>query len=823
MTDRCFHCHEKVTSESAPSLIWSDKTQYFCCDGCHAVAQAIISNGLDDYYKFRTETSVKPDNLIPQELRDIELLDDPEVQQQFTEADNDFCHVELGVEGITCAACSWLIESTLLKDSAVSKVQVNPITHRIKIKWNNQQQQLSSIIKAISQLGYKSYPFKQSSQEQAISKENKRFLMRLGVAGLGMMQVMMFAVGIYIGDATTIDVSHKNFLHWVSGLVATPIVFYSARPFFRQAWNGLKARKLVMDLPVAIAISAAYSASVWATITERGTVYFDSISMFVFFLLLGRYLEHRIRVKAINATQKQRHALPLSVTKLVDNHEQDIALHRVNTGDLLVIRSGELIPVDGTVASGKSYVDESLLTGESKPVSKQQQDHVLAGTVNQDQTLTIQVTATGNKTYYAALENMTEQAHIHKPKIGQLADQVAHWFVLGLLLIVAAVYGFWFWQSPDDAFWIALSVLVVSCPCALSLATPTALTTASHQLSKLGMIILKPESLPRLSEIDVLAMDKTGTLTEGVLSLSHIETNFKGLIKQPEQDYSTEKVLDILCAIERQQTHPIAKAILANDNLNLATLATIQYPGLGVSASHNSVMYRLGKLEFAAPDLTVEQAQELQKLNSNGETVGDVWLSANKTIIARLSFDDQLKPGSEQLVSHLNSYGIATLLLSGDHDGIVQSIKQRLNFSFAKGDCSPEQKAELIIERQQAGKRVMMVGDGLNDTLVLATADVGLAIDTASDITQLNADAVLTNKNLLAIAEALKTAKSMMRIIKQNFSWAIGYNLVALPAAASGLVEPWLAAIGMTSSSIIVVINALRLNRLKLNLTQNNL
>lgn len=793
MSETCFHCHEPIPPTLELSLTWNNQPRSFCCFGCHAVADAIITNGLDDYYKFRTQVSVKPDDLVPQELRDIELMDDSSIQQRFVSQQGSIQKTELGVEGITCAACSWLIESRLLKEPGIESVAVNPVSHRLTLRWDQSQTPLSKILKLLHELGYKAYPFQQNRHEQQLKRENRNFLIRLGVAGLGMMQVMMFALGLYLGDAGDIDRQHQNFLHWISGAVATPIVFYSAFPFFRNAWYGLRARHLVMDVPVVIAITLAYVSSVWATITEQGQVYFDSVSMFIFFLLVGRFLEHRVRVNAMTATQTQRQYLPISVTCIRNKEHRDLPLTKVQTGDELLIRPGETIAVDGKVLSGESYVNESLLTGESEPKLKTIGDTLLAGTINESQSLTLTVTAVGEQTYFSALQRMSEQAAEHKPPLGLLADRIAHWFVFGILSIVTLVYLIWLQQDPDKAFWVALSVLVVSCPCALSLATPAALTTATHRLSQLGVLVLRNHTLQSLSQIDLAVFDKTGTLTEGNLEL--VNTRVLGEI-------SKEQALAIACALERSQTHPIARAFNRLDKQSVSFDKITYHPGKGITGNLNNQTWQLGKPEFCGVDYLDNSTKSLQ-----------LALCCEGELQAVFTLEDQVKSDAADLISALHKLNIPSVLLSGDGDPRVQQLAKQLDMDEAFGDQLPEHKADHIRAWQAQGKKVLMVGDGLNDSLVLAQADVGIAIDTAADITQLNADAVLTHERLGELISAIKLSGATEQKIKQNLTWALAYNISAIPLAAMGWVPPWLAAIGMTASSLVVVLNALRLKR----------
>lgn len=801
----CFHCHETVPEDFSATLKWDNEPRHFCCAGCLAVAEAIIDNGLDDYYKFRTDSADRAQALIPEQLQELNVLDDAIIQQDFVASQDTNKTAELGIEGISCAACSWLIETRLQKESGVHRVQVNPITHRLQLSWDSQQVKLSELLTILLKLGYRTFPFQQNHFETQLRKENRNYLMRLGVAGLGMMQVMMFAIGLYIGDDQDITRSQQFFLHWISGLIALPIVLYSAFPFFRNAYYGLKARHLVMDVPVVIAITVAFVASIVATVNEQGTVYFDSVSMFIFFLLLGRFLEHRVRVKSVMATQTQRQLLPLSVTLKTPSGEKAVPLYQVQVGDQVLVASGHTFPIDGDIVEGSTTVNESMLSGESTGVAKNIGDKVLAGSINDAQTVTVKATAIGEATYLSALQRMTHQAALSRPAVAKLTDKVAHYFVFAILLIVSIVYLTWLSLDPDSAFWIALSVLVVSCPCALSLATPTALTTASHHLSRSGLLILKPDALPNLEKITLAAFDKTGTLTDGQLVLKTIDVL--------DPNYPSELLRNIAASLELHQTHPVAQALQRESFAQLPFTQVEQVRGKGIQGFFNGHCFRIGSAEFCSSASSSTDAENLATTTNCNHDVCDidVYISCDNQLIARLWFSDRLKPNTEQLFNQLAALNIKTVILSGDKNQRVNAIAQAVHAEAAFGQQSPQDKADYIKAQQNQGDVVLMVGDGINDSLVLAQADVGIAVDSAADITQVNADAVLTTHDIGQLLTMKQLADKTQTVIRQNLTWALAYNITAIPFAAVGWVPPWLAAIGMTGSSIIVVLNALRL------------
>jgi len=794
----CFHCSLPVPGDIDYTVEIDGKSRPMCCPGCQAVAQAIINNGLVDFYKYRTESNKQSSSLIPEELINLDLYDNPVIQQNFVHAiDADVKQASLILEGIVCAACVWLSEHHVEKLPGVIRFQVNYSTHRAQLEWDERRIKLSQILKAISDIGYLAHPLDPNRQEQIFKKERSQAIRRIAVAGLGAMQVMMLAVALYAGEYEGMDANLKRFLRWVSLFVTTPVLLYSARPFFVAAMRDLKMRGLGMDVPVVLAISGAFIASAWATISNTGEVYFDSVTMFTFFLLSGRFLEMSARQRAGRAAEELVKLIPAMATKLNEGEQQVVAVSELSIGDTIIVKPGESIPTDSIVVRGSSSIDESLLTGESMPVVYHKNDHVIAGSVNIENVLELKVEALGADTVLASIQRLLERAQTEKPKLAVLADKVASYFVFALLMVAVLVGSYWWWVEPQQAVWIVISVLVVTCPCALSLATPTALTAAMGQLTKLGMLTTRGHALETLAKVSHVVFDKTGTLTEGRLVLTKT-VNFS--------DKSEGQCLQLASSIEQFSEHPIGKCLLhSNADSELFTVQGVENePGKGMQGAINNRLYFIGNAEYIKSLVSYD-------LNDSTFKEYQVILADQRQLLAGFKFTDKIRVSAERTIQKLNKLNIKTVILSGDQQANVDQVASQLQVTEAYAELTPDKKLEILSVMQREGAVVAMVGDGINDAPVLSKAQVSIAMGQGTQIAQASADMVLLSENLEHIVTSIKVGRSTRTIIRQNLIWALGYNLVALPLAAMGWIAPWMAAIGMSASSLIVVLNALRL------------
>ncbi|TVP93136.1 MAG: heavy metal translocating P-type ATPase, partial [Pseudomonadaceae bacterium] len=509
----CYHCGEPVPTGAPWQCQILGAARPMCCPGCEAVAEAIVAGGLESFYQHRTENAANPEAL-PKVLEDeLALLDRAEVQQRFIKTEGEFQHLQLLVEGITCAACGWLIEQRLGKLPGVQEVRLNLSNHRLTLVWDPQLTQPSTLLGELKRIGYTAHPYEDDRAAQHMAEENRRYLRRLGLAGLMFMQVMMATMALSPEFNQDITPGMELLLRWVSLVMTTPIVFYSCVPFFKGAMRDLRTRRLTMDVSVSLAIGGAYLAGVWATLSNTGEIYFDSVAMFALFLLAGRYLERRARQRTMESTARLVNLLPPTAVRInADGQQERIMLSEVKAGDILEVKPGETIPADGEIVQGRSSVDESALTGEYLPLARSQGDQITGGTLNVDGPLRLLVSVTGEQTRLSAIVRLLERAQSDKPRLGQMADVVAHYFLIIVLLSAAIIGGTWWWLTDlDTAFWIVIAMLVVTCPCALSLAAPTALTTATGSLHKLGLLVTRGHVLEGLTRVDTVILDKTGT------------------------------------------------------------------------------------------------------------------------------------------------------------------------------------------------------------------------------------------------------------------------------------------------------------------------
>lgn len=794
-TSNCYHCDEPLIGRASVTLTLRGQSRSFCCEGCRAVCQLIVEKDLDAVYRYRTAPQPTARTLTDTELRRIALYDHELVQQSFV------AHLEEGeqreasllISGISCAACIWLLEHHLGQEAGVERLTVNHTTHRATLIWHAGQVSLSTLFRAIHELGYEATPWDASEADRRRQQESRSALIRLCVAGIGTTQSMMLAVPLYFGLIDGVSGQLETFFRWVSLLVATPVVLYSARPFFRNAWRDLRTRHLSMDVPVALAIGLAYSASMVVTVFGGKEVYFESVCMFTFFLSLGRYIEMQARHRAGLSDQATGSQAPSVANRITSQADELVAVHELTKGDHIRLHPGDTIPVDGIVVSGNTTVNEAALTGEYVPVPRHPGDPVHAGTVNGDQPLVITMTRAGSGTRLAGILRIMDRVQSERPRVARLADRVAGVFV-GTLLVVAPLVGlFWWLTGTDRAFDIMLAVLVVTCPCALSLATPTALTSATNALRQGGLLPARGHTIESLATIDTVVFDKTGTLTQGNLTL--IGTDVLS-------EWTANDCQALAAALEAHSEHPVAQAFSTFRRPDWSVTSVQNHVAGGLTGQWQGQSVAIGHAGFI-------QAQTGQHLpHQEGMVIG---LSVGTTLLAAFHLDDRLRPDALDTVHRLNDRNLRTHLLSGDRSTHVAQMAEATGIPSWQGECSPEDKLAVLNTLKAEGRQILMVGDGLNDLPVMAGAHVSVALGRAADLTQLRADAILLRERLGSIPEALVMAKRARRTIRQNLGWALGYNITALPLAASGLVPPWVAALGMSASSLVVVLNALRL------------
>ncbi|HEY0288966.1 MAG TPA: heavy metal translocating P-type ATPase [Pseudomonas sp.] len=794
----CYHCALPVPPGSRFTAVILGQTRELCCPGCQAVAQAIVAGGLESYYHHRSEPSSNPESLPAQLTDELLLYDRPDVQAPFVRHDEAFAETTLMMEGISCAACGWLIERHLRALPAVAEARLNLSNHRLHIRWAQSELPLSQVLSELRSIGYVAHPYQTDKATERLANENRLALRQLGVAGLLWFQAMMATMATWPEFNIDLSPQMHTILRWVAMFLTTPIVFYSCAPFFKGAMRDLRTRHLTMDISVSLAIGAAYLAGIWTAISGVGELYFDAVGMFALFLLTGRYLERRARERTAAATAHLVNLLPASCLRLnSDGQGERILLSELRLDDQVLVHPGAVLPADGKIIDGHSSIDESLLTGEYLPHSRTVGDAVTAGTLNVEAALIVQVTALGHDTRLAAIVRLLERAQSEKPRLAQIADRAAQWFLLASLIFAVAIGVLWWQLDPSRAFWIVLAMLVATCPCALSLATPTALTAATGTLHTLGLLLTRGHVLEGLNQIDTVIFDKTGTLTEGRLTLRAIK---------PLATLSSDDCLALAAALENRSEHPIAHAF---GRAPVAADKVISTPTLGLEGHVAGRRLRIGQAAFACqlsgcpvPAMPDEPGQWL--------LLGD-----DQQALAWFVLDDHLRDDAAALVKACKARGWNILLLSGDSSPMVASVAAQLGIGDVRGGLRPDDKLAILEQLRAEGHKVLMLGDGVNDVPVLAAADISVAMGSATDLAKTSADAVLLSNRLQALVQAFSLARRTRRIIVENLLWAGLYNGLMLPFAALGWITPLWAAVGMSISSLTVVLNALRLTRVK--------
>ncbi|MBL1377310.1 heavy metal translocating P-type ATPase [Zobellella iuensis] len=786
----CFHCGEPVPAGADFRFEFDGEQKACCCPGCQAVARTIIDCGLGSYYQHRSAPAPKAD-AVPDELKQLQHYDLAEIQQDFVSEKDRLKEVQLSIAGLSCAACAWLIERHLSQVAGVALIQVNTTTERARLRWNDDTVPLSRLLAAFAEIGYQARPFLPHQQEQDYNRQVKSYLLRLGVAGIASMQVMMVGFALYEDLFPDIDADLIQYFRWISLWLSVPVMGYSALPFYRNAWRGVKNRALNMDLPVSLAMIFAFVASVYATVTHTGEVYYECVSMFAFLLLTGRFLEMRARRKASETTANLSHHIPMLARLDTPDGEQEVAAKTLIPGQRVLVAPGSVIPADAVILDGTTSVDESMLTGEHLPVIRQAGDPVFAGTTNVESPLRLQVLRPLAEARVSEILRAQDDALAEKPRVAILADQLSRYFVALLLLATLGTYLAWLQFAPDRAFWVMLSVLVATCPCALSLATPTALTVATSRLTRSGVLVRRAHVLDTLPKTTRVVFDKTGTLTRGEVTLASVVLL---------AEHSETEVLAIAAALEAHSEHPIARAFLPYRDPRLQVNGRENRIGRGLCGVIEGRSWRLGSATWLNP------AAE--------DTELCVYLADDDGPVARFVLADPLREDAELLVRQCKAQGLATSILTGDGSGQAERVAGLLGVNELVKNAGPDDKLAYLRARDAAGEVCLMVGDGINDAPVLAGAHVSFAMAGGTDIAKNSADAILLGDDLQRLLSARHVAGRCRRVIKQNFSWALGYNLVILPLAAMGYVSPWFAMLGMSASSLIVMTNSLRLSRL---------
>jgi len=732
------------------------------------------------------------------------VLDDPAEQAQFTRFSISADGRRLGesafqVSGITCAACTGIIESALYSVPGVTSARVSAASQRATVGWDPALTAPSALVEAIRQAGYEAVPDAAAPAREMRRQEHRTALWRVFVASFCAMQVMMFATPSYVAAPGDLTDDLRQLLNWGSWLVSLPVVVFSAWPFFTAAWRSLRQRRIGMDVPVALGVAVTFVASTGATFDPQGLfgheVYFDSLTMFVSFLLAGRYLELRTRHRAANELEAALARMPDTALRLGDDGQWvEVSVQRLRAGDRVRVALGQAFPADGSSVGGATRADESLLTGESTPVDKPPGSELVGGSVNVGAPVEMRVERVGADTRFQAIVAMMRDAMTQRPASARLADRWAAPFLWAVLLLAGGAAVAWSFIDPSRAVWVAVSVLIVTCPCALSLAAPSALVAAAGGLARRGVMLQRLDALETLATSRTLFIDKTGTLTEDQLQLSALHV-------QPAWDGSAAALQDQSASLAGWSTHPLSAALARTHSAAPAAAwhDVQETAGRGLMGTDEAGrVWRLGSAEWVGA-------------TDDGRT--RVWVSREGQVLAGFEFDEFLRPGAAEAVQGLKALGWRITLLSGDTPGRAQRMAERLGLDAWIGAASPEDKLAAIAAAQAAGQRVVMVGDGVNDAPVLARADVSLAMGQGALVSRAQADAVITSNRPAGLLLAHQVAARTVAIVRQNMWWAAAYNASCIPLALVGWLPPWAAGLGMAVSSLVVVGNAMRAAR----------
>ena len=744
-------------------------------------------------------------------LQTLEVLDDPHEWSAFSQVldrDRGTWESSVVIEGMHCAACSMTVEDALLQVPGVVSAQVSAASHRAKVVWAESQVLPSVWLAAVAGVGYRAVPANDIFASQRRRVETRQALWRWLVAGLCMMQVMMYAYPAYIAQPGDLTAEMERLLRWASWVLTLPVMLFSSGPFFRAALRDLSHSQISMDLPVALGIGITFVVSSAGTFAPEGIfgreVYFDSLTMFVFFLLTGRWLELRLRDRTAGALDALMNRLPDSIERqLADGSFARVATRRIGVGDLVRVHPGEAFPADGVITAGTTSVDEALMTGESRPVARAFGMPVLCGSHNLSGTVLVTVERVGASTRFAQIVALMDSAASSKPRSAQMADRLAKPFLLGVLLAAAVACAWWWQQDPGHALMVAVAVLIVTCPCALSLATPAAMLAAAGAMAKAGVLVRRLQALETLAQITTVVFDKTGTLTRDAMVLSQTTTR-SGL--------DATDALQMAQALAQHSLHPASRALVC---------ATCPPPSVGANtwscatATEQAGQGVSGEVLSSAPGATVQTMRlgsaAFCGVPASTSAQPQVFLADAQGWVATFALEESLRPHAATAVALLQAQSIAVHLLSGDSVPAATDVAQRAGIAHIRAACSPQDKLEFLKGLQASGQVVAMVGDGLNDGPVLAGADVSLAFGRAVPLTQAHADFVILGEDLRLVVRTVQCAKRTMHVVRQNLWWALAYNAACVPLAIAGFLPAWLAGLGMAASSLLVVVNATRL------------
>lgn len=805
---KCNHCHLEFDKE----VMIKDGNLYFCCKGCEGVYHILKNDGLDSFYdKLGNKTIAPPLKL---DNDDVTKFDSQNFLDNYvTKTKEGFSQIDLIIEGIHCAACVWLNEKILYDTKGIIEANINFTTNKAKIIWDEEELKLSQIILKIRSIGYNAYAYDSSVADVQASKAKRDYFIRMMVAVIASMNIMMLSVAKYTGFFTGISEEVKNMIHIGEFLLSTPVLFYSGWIFYKGAYFGLKNRMLNMDFLVASGATLTYIYSLFILFGARGESYFDSVAMIITFVLVGKYLEVIGKKSAVDTLDKIKSSLPLEATVISNNTRKLVALNSINIDDIIEIKAGEKIPVDGKIVSGAGFFDESSMTGESIPVYKKINDSIYSGTINVDSLIQFEVTKSFKNSTFSSIVALLEDSLNSKPKIQTKAAEISKGFSITILSLALITFLIWYFFGIDlgfdyagtnhfeKSFIVAISVIVIACPCALALATPMASLIGISELAKKGLLFKEAKFIETLAVANTVVFDKTGTLTKGELNVVKVNIIDDNIHK-----------LNLLYSLLDASTHPVSKSIKryldSKYDLEMKNLDLVK----NIEAKGMSAIYK--NTEGKSFELLGGNIELLKQNDINYEFISNktVYLFViNKKVVAIFELEDEIKDNAKDLINFLQKKNIEIVMLTGDNEQVATRIASELNINKYFSTQTPISKANYIKELKKENKVVVMVGDGVNDSVALGNADVAIAMGNSADVSLAISDIVLLNSSLNSLQEAFVISNKTYKFIKQNLLLSIIYNMVTIPLAMFGYVIPLVAALSMSLSSLMVVLNSLRI------------
>ncbi len=790
----CDHCHLEFNEDVMIEEREGEKSLFFCCKGCQGVYHLLKSEGLDSFYDKMGSTKLQPAATVDSNLGKFDT--EGFIRKYVKEVDG-LHEVSLIIEGIHCSACVWLNEKVLHKSEGIIEASINYTNHKAKIVWDPEVLKLSDIIAKIQSIGYNAYPYDAKLQEERINKTRRDYYARLLVGVFATMNIMWIAIAQYIGYFSGIRAEYKNILNIAEFILATPTLFYTGWVYFRGAYYGLKNRHINMDFLVATGATLAYIYSIYAMVTEHGEVYFDSVTMIITFIFIGKYLEVLSKKKAVDTLDSMTGSLPTEVIVIDGNEKRLKNVEEVVEGDIIEVTPGDKIVIDGLIVSGEGSFDESSLTGESTPVFKRVGDEIISGTVLLDTVLRYKASKSFENSMLSTIVTLLEESVTKKPKIEKIANEVSGYFSVTILLIALGTFLWWYFVhgSFEHALIVAISVIVIACPCALGLATPVATLVGLGEGAKRGILFKEASFLETMAKSDVLLLDKTGTITEGKPKVVH----YKEL--EPFDP-------NLLYALVSSSRHPISKGVKAwleahHEGLQEVVLEEIK----NIEARGIEAKYESQKLTGGSARLLEEMG-----ISMVHEAEGSLFAFMIDGVPKALFYlKDSPKEGAAEAIAAIRKMGLEVAMLTGDVAEVAQKIAAEVGIEKVYSGLFPQDKAKIVDKYHEAGKVVIMAGDGINDALALSKSDIAIAMGSGADISVEVSDVVLIDDKMTSLRDAIKLSRATYRNIKQNLLLSLTYNALTVPLAVAGYVIPLVAALSMSLSSLLVVANAVRI------------